>query len=197
MSKLKSLTEADMVEGIRREDDAIMSKVYKMYYPVIEHFIITNGGLAEEAKDIYQEAFIVLYENLQQSTFELTCKIKTYLYSVSRRLWLKRFNFKVKYQAELKDSEEYILFDEDNTIEKAVAEEMRFNIMEDALNKLGEPCRTILIDFYINDFNMVQIAEKMGYTNADNAKTQKYKCLMRLKKLVGNEQVMPNSENYT
>jgi RNA polymerase sigma factor (sigma-70 family) len=197
MSKLKSLTEADLVEGIRQEDDAIMSKVYKMYYPVIEHFVITNGGLAEEAKDIYQEAFIVLYENLQQPTFELTCKIKTYLYSVSRRLWLKRFNFKVKYQAELKDSEEYILFDEDNTIEKAVAEEMRFNIMEDALNKLGEPCRTILIDFYINDFNMVQIAEKMGYTNADNAKTQKYKCLMRLKKLVGNEQVMPNSENYT
>ncbi len=197
MSKLKSLTEADLVEGIRQEDDAVMSKVYKMYYPVIEHFIVTNGGLAEEAKDIYQEAFIVLYENLQQSTFELTCKIKTYLYSVSRRLWLKRFNFKVKYQAELKDSEEYILVDEDNTIEKAVAEEMRFNIMEDALNKLGEPCRTILIDFYINDFNMVQIAEKMGYTNADNAKTQKYKCLMRLKKLVGNEQVMPNSENYT
>jgi hypothetical protein len=29
---------------------------------------------------------------------------------------------------------------------------------------------------------MEEIAEKFGYTNADNAKTQKYKCLQRLKK---------------
>ena len=27
------------------------------------------------------------------------------------------------------------------------------------------------------------IAQEFGYTNADNAKTQKYKCLVRLKKL--------------
>jgi hypothetical protein len=30
---------------------------------------------------------------------------------------------------------------------------------------------------------METIREKFGYTNADNAKNQKYKCLQRLKKL--------------
>ena len=30
---------------------------------------------------------------------------------------------------------------------------------------------------------MTDIAAEFGYTNADNAKNQKYKCLMRLKKL--------------
>ena len=30
---------------------------------------------------------------------------------------------------------------------------------------------------------MNEIAGSFGYTNADNAKTQKYKCLVRLKKL--------------
>jgi len=30
---------------------------------------------------------------------------------------------------------------------------------------------------------MVEIAGDFGYTNADNAKNQKYKCLMRLKKI--------------
>ena len=30
---------------------------------------------------------------------------------------------------------------------------------------------------------MPEIAEAFGYTNADNAKTQKYKCLVRLKKI--------------
>jgi hypothetical protein len=31
--------------------------------------------------------------------------------------------------------------------------------------------------------SMTDIAGSFGYTNADNAKNQKYKCLMRLKKL--------------
>jgi hypothetical protein len=30
---------------------------------------------------------------------------------------------------------------------------------------------------------MQSLSKEFGYTNADNAKTQKYKCLMRLKKL--------------
>jgi len=30
---------------------------------------------------------------------------------------------------------------------------------------------------------MQEIALSFGYTNADNAKNQKYKCLMRLKKI--------------
>jgi hypothetical protein len=30
---------------------------------------------------------------------------------------------------------------------------------------------------------MDEIAEKFGYTNADNAKNQKYKCLQRLKRI--------------
>jgi DNA-directed RNA polymerase specialized sigma24 family protein len=61
--------------------------------------------------------------------------------------------------------------------------EGRFQKMDEALNGLGEPCKTILEDFYIRDLSMELISDKFGYTNADNAKNQKYKCLRRLKKL--------------
>jgi RNA polymerase sigma factor (sigma-70 family) len=182
MNKAQILSEEQLIEGLRAENETVMNRIYKMYYPMIAHFVITNGGLDAEAKDIYQEAFIVLYENLQNPDFTLTCKIKTYLYSICRRLWLKRFSYKNKYRGELKESEEYIAIDE-NGAEETQDTEFRFAIMEDALNKLGEPCRTIIEDYYIHEMNMVQIAEKMGYTNADNAKNQKYKCLMRLKKI--------------
>lgn len=182
MNKAKELTDEDFVQGIRRDDDILMNRLYKTHYPMIEHFIITNAGTADEAKDIYQEAFIILYENLHTPDFKLTCKIKTYLYSVCRRLWLKRFAFKTKYYGELNDSEEFVMIDDGET---AVAEEneLKFNVMDEALQKLGEPCRTILEDYYIHNLTMTQIAEKMGYTNADNAKNQKYKCLTRLKKI--------------
>ena len=52
-----------------------------------------------------------------------------------------------------------------------------------SLSELGEPCSTLIQDFYISRLSMDEIAEKFGYTNADNAKTQKYKCLQRLKRL--------------
>ena len=49
--------------------------------------------------------------------------------------------------------------------------------------KIGEPCKSLLEAFYINKKQMQEIAHEFKYTNADNAKTQKYKCLVRLKKL--------------
>ena len=48
---------------------------------------------------------------------------------------------------------------------------------------LGEPCKSLLEAFYLKKKSMQEIAGSFGYTNSENAKNQKYKCLMRLKKL--------------
>ena len=55
--------------------------------------------------------------------------------------------------------------------------------MSEALTHLGEPCRSLLEGFYLLDKSMQDLTAEHGYTNADTAKTQKYKCLTRLKKL--------------
>ena len=61
--------------------------------------------------------------------------------------------------------------------------DQEFAMMEKAIGSLGEPCKSLIEAFYIQKRNMQDIASQFGYTNADNAKNQKYKCLMRLKKL--------------
>jgi len=58
-----------------------------------------------------------------------------------------------------------------------------FEMMHSAINNLGEPCKSLLESFYFKNKSMLDIAQDFGYTNAENAKTQKYKCLMRLKKI--------------
>jgi hypothetical protein len=55
--------------------------------------------------------------------------------------------------------------------------------MEAAMQKIGEPCKSLLDAYYLQKKSMQHIASEFGYTNADNAKTQKYKCLVRLKKI--------------
>ena len=62
-----------------------------------------------------------------------------------------------------------------------------FQVMEKALLGLGEPCKSLLEAFYIQRKNMGEIAGSFGYTNAENAKNQKYKCLLRLRKLFFSE----------
>ena len=71
---------------------------------MVQTFILNNSGTSDDAKDIFQEAMIVLYEKVRSGSFELNCQIKTYVYSVCRRLWLKRLhqlaeNYAVKRKA--------------------------------------------------------------------------------------------------
>jgi RNA polymerase sigma factor (sigma-70 family) len=181
MSKAPELSDEALVLGIKNKDPKSLEQLYKMHYGMVVHFVQNNNGTEQEAKDIYQEAVIVLYEKIQEGSFELACKIKTYLYSVCRRLWLKRLTEKRKFTGPLNESSDYI----DNNAEMPAIEEReaQYKQMSQALNILGEPCKTLLEDFYIHDQSMAMISDKFGYTNSDNAKNQKYKCLMRLKKI--------------
>ena len=61
--------------------------------------------------------------------------------------------------------------------------ELHYEQLDAALEQIGEPCRSVLKAYYHQDKSMQQIATEFGYTNPDNAKTQKYKCLTRLKKI--------------
>ena len=86
-----------------------------------------------------------------------------------------------RYGGDLKDFQEYVPVEDE--VEDQHERNLQFSKMQSALGMLGEPCKTIIEDFYINNRSMQDICERFGYTNADNAKTQKYKCLQRLKKL--------------
>ncbi len=79
-----------IIAEIRRKNEVALQELYKVHYPMIVHFICSNNGTEQEAKDIYQDAIIAFYERVLQPDFVLTCKIKTYIYAVCRRLWLKR-----------------------------------------------------------------------------------------------------------
>lgn len=182
MSKTKvQFSDNEFIEGLRSGNNEILSALYKKYYTLVLKFIVNNSGSEEAAQDIYQETIIVLFENAQKESFELNCQLQTYIYSVAKRLWLKQ----------LKKSGKTFLFKEDDENEVAditqdlnehAEKELNIIKMNKSLQELGEPCASLIKDFYVSKLNMDDIAEKFGYTNADNAKNQKYKCLQRLKK---------------
>lgn len=174
-------TDEAIIEGIRHSDERALAHLYKLYFPMISHFILSNSGTDDEAKDIYQEGVIVFYEKIKDNSLELSCQIKTYLYSVCRRLWLKRLAEKGRFVTKLDDTDSFIPVDGDTQHHEE--QERQFGVMGDALAQLGEPCRSLIEDYYIRTQSMQDITAKFGYTNTDTAKNQKYKCLQRLKKI--------------
>ena len=173
--------EQDLLEGLAKNDRKAIETIYKQHYNMVQSMILANSGYPDDARDIFQEAMIVLYEKVTSGSFELNSQLKTYLYSVCRRLWLKRLSQLQRVSPEVEGLEERIPVEED--LEKHEQRNRDFIVMEQAMNGLGEPCKSLLEAYYLEKKSMVEIAGDFGYTNADNAKNQKYKCLMRLKKI--------------
>lgn len=181
--------EKGLLEGLAMNDRQAVETLYSRHFGMIQSLIINNNGSSDDARDIFQEAMIVLYEKSKLPDFELHCQIKTYLYSVCRRLWLKRLNQSNRFIPEINGMEDLVPVEED--IEGNEQRNNEFLVMEKALSGLGEPCKSLLEAFYLQKKNMSEIAGSFGYTNPENAKNQKYKCLMRLRKLFFTEYKTP------
>jgi RNA polymerase sigma factor (sigma-70 family) len=173
--------EKDLLNGLARNDSGSIELIYKQNYPIIQALVINNSGLEDDARDVFQEALLVLYEKARSGQFELHCQIKTYLYSVARRLWLKKLQ-QVHHKNYLTDTLAETVPSE-GELERHEEQNRQYDMMHEALAKIGEPCKSLLEAYYFGKRNMQEISDEFGYTNADNAKNQKYKCLMRLKKL--------------
>ena len=156
-----------LLQGLARSDKKAIETIYKENYNMVQALVINNNGSTEDAKDIFQEAMIVLYEKVQSGSFELNCQIKTFVYSVSRRIWLKRLLHQSR--VSLSDGNEpFVPVDEE--MEEHEKRQDEFNMMEKAMSGLGEPCKSLLEAFYMQKRSMQDIATGFGYTNAENAK---------------------------
>ncbi|CAL1519987.1 sigma-70 family RNA polymerase sigma factor [Chitinophaga sp. MM2321] len=171
----------ELLLGLAKSDDKSLEIIYSENFPVVLRMILQHNGSEDDAKDVFQEAIIVLYEKVISGDFSLTSKLKTFLYSVCRHLWLKKVQSTYGLFALPPEMEEIIPATE--ALDDHAAKDEQFRIMENSMGNIGEPCKTILEDYYLHKKSMQEIADKFGYTNAENAKNQKYKCLMRLKKL--------------
>lgn len=177
-------TEQEILSSLAAGNRKAAEDIYKQHYAMVTGWIQQNGGQAEDAADIYQEAMVILFEKAQNEEFRLSCKVGTYLFAISKHLWLKKLQKKQRqpvFFADDMSEEEGIAYEDD--IKAHEEREGHYDQLNAALNQLGEPCRSLLKSFYHHNKSMQHIASEFGYTNPENAKNQKYKCLTRLRKL--------------
>lgn len=140
------------------------------------------GLPAEVILDVYQDAVVALCENAKKGLIDnLQCTIKTYLFSVGKFMIFKQLKKKsnVAFNEEL-DLDMPVVwesYDEEANLEHLLR-------MRAALDKLDEPCKSILSLFYFEEKKLDEMLELLNYKNKDVLKSQKSRCLKKLKEML-------------
>ena len=191
-------TDQELILKIK-EDSEALGIVYKKCKSSALQFLRKINYQSNDRidiEDIFQDAIIVLYENIINRDFVLApnTSLQTYLNSVCRNLLLKKIgNNKTVELNENKelddDNDDSMRFNPlitDSLEEFEDSTEQQYNAIEKALEKMraaGGHCYELLTLFWYHKKSMNELSEIFGYTNAANTKNQKAKCQKRLEKI--------------
>jgi RNA polymerase sigma factor (sigma-70 family) len=169
------------IRGIKENNERVLQFIYQNNYSKVEHLVINNSGTADDAKDIYQEAFMAAWRNIRMDKFQPKndTAISGYIFQIARNKWIDQLRtMKGKKMLSVVDT------DIPDTIEDASPEEENYlSQVKKYFSQLGEQCKELLGRFYYKKQNLREIAEYFSWTEA-SAKNNKYRCLQRLRNMV-------------
>tara|TARA_B110000090_G_scaffold209586_1_gene266696 strand:+ start:4850 stop:5404 length:555 start_codon:yes stop_codon:yes gene_type:complete len=170
-----------LIAKLRAGDPKGFQKLYA-YFPVIQKWLLANGCEKNQTQDIFQQTLLVLCEKCQDPKFELSAKIETYLFSVSKFVWYNQARKNSRKDLPLRQvPAELLELEASNDLDALQEKESRLDYAFKALDLISERCRTILQLFYLKKKSMAEIAKEFNFKSEKIAKNQKYKCLQHAK----------------
>ena len=173
-------------------DNKFLEKVRKA---VLQYANKHYGNSELSPEDLTQEALTRVFEKIKNGSLKhITCNFKTYVINVLKNVVREQR----REQSHFVDTELHDDDDDDvlTPVDLGIAQEAikrwlnKDNEQEqeelqqavhDIVINMDEPCKTILWSYYWGGNNMKEIAEMKGYNNADVAKSQKSRCLSKVK----------------
>lgn len=181
MSEGNKISRAKLLQQIKIGNQKVLNQLYQTYRDEFIHWTRWKFSCKElDSIDVFQETMIAFYENVANDKItEFQSSVKTYLFAIGRNILLKRFRSEKKGKIE----ELEIL---QNVADKLQTEDSinlteRQQAIAGLLEKLGEPCKTLLQLFYYQRYSVESIVNTMNYKNASVVKNQKVRCIKRLR----------------
>ena len=175
-----------------KEQKLAQKKLYNDHLKSIVKLLISKGvNNQEDAKDIFNQAFMVLAKNVIDDNFMLTSSLKSYLWGIAWRIWFKSISKdntdELKKEYPDKWNENKFLSEIDPTIRNIDI----WKIIQKILNNLGEPCRGLL-KYWAEGKTFKEILKLMPVLKTEaNARQKKGRCLEKLIKIVKDDPDYP------
>ena len=185
--EVKKIPFHEMALLIKQNDAATLKALYLTNFPKVRRYVLKNNGDEQQAKDVYQEAFVAMWRNIKNDRFldQRQTMINGYLFRIAKHKWLdylRSAKYKntifINHDLEFNEQEEDIEDNNDQGIKSIM----------DCFEKLDERCQMLLKLFYFERRPFAEIAKILAMDEA-SAKNAKYRCQEQLNNMI---QIIPN-----
>jgi RNA polymerase sigma factor (sigma-70 family) len=191
MQKIEPLLNTDIdktqiIELIKDNDEGVLKTLYQNNFPKIEAYILKNSGTRDHAKDIFQEAFIIVWKNVKTDRFvpQDNHTLNGYLYTISKNKWMDFLRSKHHKKTVVSSTLNHFEVSDKDIQDKHddILKENRLDGIMLAFKNLGLPCKNLLTKFYFEKKSMNTIAEELQL-DAASTRNKKYRCMQKLREL--------------
>lgn len=153
-------SDLEIISCLKSRQSFVVHYLYDRYLPMIRLLVFQKGGTIDDAKDIFQEALIVLLQIIDKDDFALSCKLKTFFYSISDNLWLNVV-------AKRLVAEKYLSTKKSDSINEDFTEhhdtQLYEKIFYEVYASMDPLCKKLLLKYWEEE-SPKEIAEMFGYS---------------------------------
>jgi len=175
-------TDIELIEGLKSRDETIIKFFYTNNKVKAFSLLLKYGVRENECLSIYNDSVISLIENLKRGKFKEQSKLSTYLLSIAKFKCFKEFKRQKKTNLVLNEEIKNIDI-QDDPYDFEDLDSSRIEKATNALQKIDETCRNILVSFYYEGVKLAKLAKDLGYSQ-DFIRVKKGRCLKKLKNLI-------------
>lgn len=161
----RKYSDTAIIEGIRRQDDKILSWLYSGYFQSVRNHVLKNSGTEADVSDVFQDTVIILYKQITENSLTLTSDLKGYFFGIARNIW----NGHLRHKKRLVDLETDLPDDSDDTPDDQILEK----IVGRVFLKLKPDAQTIL-RLFSEGRSYEEIAAIMNLKSETYARRKKY-----------------------
>lgn len=201
------MTDKEIIQSFIDNNQHGIREVYYAWRVPFEQSLSHLLPNLEDMADAYQEAFIRLQQHIlteRLTADNIQKSLLAYFKTIGRYVALEIINQRNKGQNQPNkdedidaiDIKEELEFSDDPIVDYPQSstqlfdpnEEMdtqeRERIIRSLVEQLGKPCAPLLLGHLWENKSMEILAQELGYSNADSAKSQKAKCMKKVKTFV-------------
>lgn len=164
------------LRALLEQDMAGIERIYLDFGGRVAAFIKKNGGNTHDAKDVMQDALLVIWNKAAEPGFELTKGFYPYLIAICRNIWLRKKKKKDNNTVTLNGLEG---FTTEQSFVEALEQNERQYLFAEHLSRQDKSCQRILKLFFQGK-SMRFIAEALGIETEHAARNRKYRCQKKL-----------------
>jgi RNA polymerase sigma factor (sigma-70 family) len=170
------ISDIDIITGVRNQDDKVLNWLYDNYFQSVRNHVLNNSGSDDDVSDVFQDAIIVLYNQITENKLRLTSDLKGYFFGIARNVWnsqLRKKQKTIELEFDLPDEEE-TEDQSDPTLERIISR---------VFQRL-KPDQQMVLNLFSDGLSYEEIAVKLNLKNEVYARRKKYLCKEALLELV-------------